>query len=116
MAGNPKRKLLERQYYLTHTTGTSASTPFGQLQRTYMVQYIQTNEAGLNAAAKAVVQRQPFDELEIRWAKVWLTTNGVTPPNNTYLSSHWNAIARKLGFTPSKYINDNMYTFFANAA
>lgn len=104
---------LKRKYYRAHTTGVSATTPFGQLERTYMVQYIQTNEAG---AVVSQVQKQPMDELEIRWLKAWITTNGGTPPNNTYQSSHWHAIVATIGKTPVRNMSTNMMTFFANAA
>lgn len=106
----------ERDYYVAHTTGTSAQTPFGQLQRTFMMQYIQNNEPGMTAPKKALVQAQPFDELILRWLKVWITANGGTPPSNRYLSSHWMAAVSLLGKPVSKYVGDNQTTFFLNAA
>lgn len=107
--------IAKRQYFLAHATGPVAATPAGQTERTYMVQYIQTNEAGLNAAQKAIVQQQPFDELEFRWIRAWITANGGTPPNNGYQSSHWAHAVAMLGKTPSKRMSANMMTFYLNA-
>jgi len=78
-----------------------------------MVQYIIANEVG---AVASQVERQPFDELEIRWLKAWITKNGGTPPANTYQSSHWKKIVEVLGKTPSKRQTENMLIFYLNAA
>lgn len=103
---------LQRQFYLNNTTGVSSKTPAGQLQRDYMVKYIITNEVGVVASQ---VHKAPFDELEIRWIRAWITTNGGTPQANNYLSSQWAKAVETLGKTVRHNQSSNMMTFFSNA-
>lgn len=111
MAQAPRLSDLKRKFFRANTTGVTASTPAGQLERAYYTQYIIANEAG---AVASQVQKQPFDELEIRWLKAWIVKNLGTPPTNSYLSSHWAAAVRVLGKTAQKRTSDNMMTFFLN--
>lgn len=104
---------LQRQFYLNNTSGVSSQTPFGQLQRSYFMQYIITNEAGVDTTQ---VHQSGLNDLEDRWLKNWIVTNGGTIPENNYTSSLWRKAVEILNLTPSKLTSVNQMLFFTNAA
>lgn len=97
----------EQQFYLRNTTGATGQTPWGQLQRTYYAQYLA--DATINAT------KVSLQDLQIRWMKKWITTNGGTPPNSKFESVLWKTMVSTLGKPVSNITGQNIFTFFANA-
>lgn len=109
MAQTTRLSQLERDFYLRNTggLGMTGATPFGTLQRTYYINYL-NNPAKWN-------KNTPLDQLVIDWAKAYIVSLGATPEPGSYLTSAWRQLVVALGKTPARNITQNKRLFFFHA-
>jgi len=98
---------IQRKFWMTHTTGVTAQTPFGLLARMYWTQYL--------ADPTITIANTTYADLQIRWMKKWMNDHGVAPPNTKYMQVLWKYLVGSAGIAPSNFTRDNEIQFYLNA-
>lgn len=96
---------VERNYLSRKTTGNTAQTPLGQLQRAYWISLV-----GATGAT------QGLDTLELTALRKIITNAGRTPSAAITKAQLWKEAVVAIGQTPSKYLNDNKIIYYTNAS
>lgn len=107
MASPTLRKDAERRFMMIHTTGVTAQTPLGELQRRYYVQYL--------AGTGSVTAQTSLNDLKIKWMRKWIQTNSGTAPTQNFTSDLWKAMVASIGFRPVTSTATNIMNFWLNA-
>jgi len=101
------RKDAERRYLMIHTTGVTAQTPYGLLQRMYYIQYL--------AGSATVTAQTSLNDLKIKWMRKWIQTNSGTAPSQNFTSDLWKAMVASIGVKPVSSTATNIMNFWLNA-
>lgn len=97
---------IERSWLLTHTTGTTAQTPLNDIKRRYFVSQI----GGPAADVKSL------NDLERQWLRKVITDALGTPSATIYTEQLWKEAVSALGYSVSKFLNQNKINFYLNTA
>lgn len=95
-------KELERAYFVRKSGGAEPTTPFNQIKRDYIADFI----GGLDRITK-------MEEVETLWLRKIADDDGQTP--ETYTADLWKQAVVSIGETPSENLNDNKIKFYLNA-
>jgi hypothetical protein len=96
---------LQRQWFARHLSGVTAQTPLNDLKRRYFVSQI--------GGASANVQ--DLNDMEVQWFRKLINDNGGTP-SGMYPPDLLKQALAALGFTVTKYDNQNRINLFQNLA
>lgn len=101
------RKDVIRRFMMTHTTGVTAQTPLGQLERMYYLQYLGGSIANPASSLK---------QLKYQWMRKWISDKSGTAPTQSFESDLWKAMVNTV--SGQKAVNStatNIINFFLNA-
>lgn len=96
---------VERDFLSRKTSGNTAQTPLGQLQRAYWISLL-----------GATASSQGLDSLEIAGLKKAISNAGATPSASNRKADLWREVVVAIGKTPSKFVNDNKIIYYTNAS
>jgi hypothetical protein len=102
------KKDVERRYMMTHTTGVTAQTPLGELQRKYFIQY-------LGGAGGTITAQTSLNDLKVKWMRRWLQNHGSVAPTQSFGSDLWKAMVASTGIRPVNSTATNIINFWLNA-
>jgi len=95
---------IEKRWLLTHTTGATSQTPLNDIKRKYFVSEI----GGTAADVKSL------NDLERQWLRKVIVDASGTPSATIYAEQLWKEAVSALGYTVSKFLNENKVTFYLN--
>jgi hypothetical protein len=95
---------IEKRWLLTHTTGVTSQTPLNDIKRKYFVSEI----GGTAADVKSL------NDLERQWLRKVIVDASGTPSVTIYTEQLWKEAVSALGYTVSKFLNENKTTFYLN--
>lgn len=96
---------VERDFLSRKTTGNTAQTPLGQLQRKYWISLIGATASG-----------EGLGTLEIAGLKKAISNAGGTPTATDSRADLWKQLVAAIGKAPSKFVNDNKIIYYTNAS
>lgn len=93
---------VERAYFTRVGGGATPTTPFNQIKRDYIAEFI--GDLGKN---------EKMPQAEIKWLRKIADDDGQTPEK--YIGDLWKQAVSSVGETPSDNLNDNKIKFYINA-